>query len=180
MTSDASDNKDIKRQIRSIYSRGNMIISKFRKCTIDVKIQLFKTFCTSLYCAHLWSDFSTVVFNKLRVAYNNIFRHLMHIDKRSSISQAFVSSRVYSFYEVLRNNINSFIKRIYTSGNILVNTCINMPHFIYGSKLRNQWNSFLHIQCNWLYCLSSYIFTVYILYIVYIMPHLFYEPLCLK
>ena len=44
-----SDIKDLKNQMRSVYSKGNMLISKFRKCSDSVKVQLFKTFCTNVY-----------------------------------------------------------------------------------------------------------------------------------
>ena len=38
-----NDNRDINKQIRATYCRGNIMISKFRKFTNAVKIQLFKT-----------------------------------------------------------------------------------------------------------------------------------------
>ena len=47
------DDLDIKRQIRSIYARGNTILKYFRHCTHEVKCTLFKTYCTNLYCSHL-------------------------------------------------------------------------------------------------------------------------------
>ena len=141
ITSDFSDNKDIKRQIRSIYSAGNMVISKFRKCTDTVKLQLFKSYCSSLYCSHLWIDYSTDIYHKLRVAYNNIFRHLFSINRRASISHAFVNFRVFSFHELVRNHINSFMKRILCSHNSLVIACISSPFFAYGSRLHSRWNN---------------------------------------
>ena len=55
-----TDDCDIMRLTRSIYATGNVLISKFKKCTDDVKIQLFKTYLTNLYCSHLWSSFFTV------------------------------------------------------------------------------------------------------------------------
>ena len=44
ITSDFKDDRDIKRQIRAIYSRGNTLISKFRKCSNEVKVQLFMSY----------------------------------------------------------------------------------------------------------------------------------------
>jgi hypothetical protein len=57
MTSDFKDDRDIKRQIRAIYSKGNILISKFRKCSNEIKVQLFKSLCSNVYCSHLWSSF---------------------------------------------------------------------------------------------------------------------------
>ena len=54
---DLSDEKDIDRQKRKLYGQGNTIIRKFSMCTLDVKIKLFKTYCTPMYCAQLWCRF---------------------------------------------------------------------------------------------------------------------------
>ena len=40
ITSDLKDDRDIRRQVRAIYCRGNMIIRKFSKCSVNVKNQL--------------------------------------------------------------------------------------------------------------------------------------------
>ena len=48
--SDSKDDKDIMRQCRQLYARGN-VLRKFYMCTNDVKIKLFSTFCSSMYTA---------------------------------------------------------------------------------------------------------------------------------
>jgi hypothetical protein len=48
ITDDKLDHRDIMRQIRAIYTRGNILLRKFRKCTDEVKLQLFKSYCTNL------------------------------------------------------------------------------------------------------------------------------------
>ena len=40
------DEKDIAREVRSLYSRCNTLIRKFGNLTLDVKCSLFKTYCT--------------------------------------------------------------------------------------------------------------------------------------
>ena len=52
-----SDEKDIDRQKRKIYGQGNTLIRKFSMCSLDVKIMLFRTYCTPMYCAQLWCRF---------------------------------------------------------------------------------------------------------------------------
>jgi hypothetical protein len=141
ITSDFKDDRDIKRQIRAIYARGNILISKFRKCSNEVKVQLFKSFCSNAYCSHLWSSFSKGVFRKLQVAYNNIFRSLMQISRRSSISKAFIEHNVDSFSVLVRKNITNFIKRINSSDNVLVSSYVSSQYFIYG-KLNRMWQYF--------------------------------------
>ena len=38
-----ADDATMKAQIRGIYAKGNMIYTNFKKCSMEVKIQLFKT-----------------------------------------------------------------------------------------------------------------------------------------
>ena len=68
ITSDLKDDRDIRRQVRAIYCRGNMIIRKFSKCSVGVKNQLFRSYVSCLYCCGLWKDYSTSSFNMVRVA----------------------------------------------------------------------------------------------------------------
>ncbi len=61
-------------------------------------VQLFQTSGTSLYAAHLWPKFTAeAIYQKTSVAYNNIFRKFMNVDRRASISAAFVHRNVSTF-----------------------------------------------------------------------------------
>ena len=68
-----SDNEDIKRVTRSIYCTGNVLISKFKNCTVDVQLQLFKSYCSNLYCCNLWKSFFKYTITKAAVAYKKVF-----------------------------------------------------------------------------------------------------------
>ena len=74
------DNLDINRQVRSTYARGNLLISKFRNCDDNVKVKLFKAFCTSFYGGGLWINYFKCQFKKLSSAFNRIFRQLFRIN----------------------------------------------------------------------------------------------------
>ena len=45
---------DIKRQMRKIYANANLLLRKFSCCSVSVKYYLFKTYCSTLYCAFIW------------------------------------------------------------------------------------------------------------------------------
>ena len=45
-TNDKQDDVDMLRQLRLLYMRSNKIICMFHFCTIDVKLELFRSFCT--------------------------------------------------------------------------------------------------------------------------------------
>ena len=67
LTSDFVDDRDLKRQARAIYSRGNITVRKFSTCSVDVKNQLFRSYISCLYCSTLWLKFSAATFNMTRV-----------------------------------------------------------------------------------------------------------------
>ena len=83
-----SDDDDMTRQRNKIYAQGNTLIRKFYMCTENVKIALFKSYCTTLYTSTLWCKYRRESLRKLCVAYNNIFRKLTHQSPvRPSLSQ---------------------------------------------------------------------------------------------
>ena len=128
--SSCMDDDDIKRQMRSLYIRGNFLFRKFAYCSSHVKVRLFQSFCTNLYCCHLWSNFKISSYNKIRVAYNNCFRRLFNLSRRCSASSMFVFFSVLSFGELMRKCIFNFLQRIQKSENVFVQK-------IYGCTFRN-------------------------------------------
>ncbi len=114
---DLCDDDDVQRQCGKLYGQANMLARKFHMCTPDVKISLFKTYCTTLYTAHLWCDFSESKMKKLQVAYNDALRIVLKIPRRSSASEMFVSNNVPTFNAVLRNCMYRFMCRLIGSKN---------------------------------------------------------------
>ena len=51
---DMSDDADVFRQVKCLYIRGNIISRKFANCSINVKLVVFKTYCSCLYTSQLW------------------------------------------------------------------------------------------------------------------------------
>ncbi len=90
------DDLDIRRQMKSIYTRGNVLLKRFFSCIQDVKAKLFQAFCSSMYCCYLWQCLNVNSFDQLEVAYNNVFRRLMGIKGRHSISKEFLENQVDS------------------------------------------------------------------------------------
>ena len=98
--------------MRKCYAQSNILIRRFGKFSYETKCMLFRTYCSSLYCPHLWFNTTQNNMNKLRIAYNNSLRCLFKIPKRSSDSDIFVYLNIPAFDELLRKNIHSFIDRI--------------------------------------------------------------------
>ena len=59
------DDKDILRQMRSVYARSNGILRMFSHCSIDVNIVLFNSYCTPLYCSYLWTEYRKTSFSQI-------------------------------------------------------------------------------------------------------------------
>ena len=62
------DDKDMIRQMRLLYAKSNKLLRIFSHCTTDVKLVLFDSYCRSLYCPFLWTDYTKRTFSKLRVS----------------------------------------------------------------------------------------------------------------
>ena len=135
---------DVARQTRRFYSQANMLLRNFVHCSHDVKCMLFKSFCTNMYCCTLWFNSTKCSMRKLRVSYNNVLRRLLHIPKRSSASEMFVSRGIPSFYEVLRKSIYSFRERLACSNNTIISACLS-PSISFFSPIRQWWNSILYV-----------------------------------
>ena len=49
-TNAQDDVVDMLRQMRTLYIRSNKLLCTFHYCSTDVKLELFKSYCTSFYC----------------------------------------------------------------------------------------------------------------------------------
>ena len=52
-----SDDCDMLRQMRLLYAKSTKLLRAFSHCSTDVKITLFQSYCTALYCPYLWNDY---------------------------------------------------------------------------------------------------------------------------
>ena len=117
---DLCDDNDLMRQCGKLYGQANMLARKFHMCTPDVKIALFRAYCTPLYTAHLWCNYSKAKMKKLQVAYNDAFRILLKLPRWTSASEMFVTNNVPTFDALLRNLMYRFMCRLTASKNIII------------------------------------------------------------
>ena len=146
ISDDLSDDKDIHRQRCKLYAQANMLMRKFHKCSIDVKVSLFKAYCTPLYTAHLWSDYKARSLQKLKVAYNDALRLLLRVPRWHSASQLFVNLGVPTCQALLRNLMYKFMCRLDKSDNSLIVCLINPVNSSnrFTSLIRRHWRSCLY------------------------------------
>lgn len=142
MSESFTDDKDIVRQMRSIYAKGNSLIHKFKFCSPDVKAQLFKSYCGAFYCTTLWSNYKKETLMKLRVAYKRIFRSLFSIKYGSSITLLMLQNKCDPLDVILRKLVCGFRERLSNSCNSVIAAIINSI-FYRSSALTQKWNNVL-------------------------------------
>ena len=114
---------DMLRQMRSLFVRSNRRLKIFQGCSEKVLVELGRSFCDSFYCSYLWTQYNASSFSKFRVAYNDLYRKILHVSRRSSVSEMFVKNNIPNFEALLRNEVYSFTSRFKVSDNVIIN-CI--------------------------------------------------------
>ena len=141
---DCYDNAHIKKEIRNTFARGNMLIRNFRHCSDDVKVKLYKTYCSSIYCCALISKYHKTVLKKLHIAFNKMFKCLMNVPRRASASTLFVNLNVDNFLVLRRKLVYSFVKRVHCTSNNLVCDILEMDHFA-NCHIKQEWDRVLYL-----------------------------------
>ena len=72
-----------------------------------------------IYGLNLWG-FKHKHLSKIRVAYNNVYRKILGVSRRSSASAMFVTNDIPNFEAFFRKSIYSFTTRISFSSNNLI------------------------------------------------------------
>ena len=133
ITSDLCDDSDIDRQRRVLLCNANRITRNFSRCSEDVKLLLFRTFCANMYGAHLWSNYKKAVFQKLKVSYHNALRWLCNLSRDCSASGMLVTRNLPTFDALRRNYLSGFMLRLRKSNNVLLLTLISSTQYWYFS-----------------------------------------------
>ena len=98
----------------------NAIRIKYNRCTDDVKSKLFQAYCWNVYCSQLWWNYISEAYKKFVVACNNCFWRLLGYNLTCSASQMFLHNNVHHFSVSRRKSIYSFLLRIKSCHNLLV------------------------------------------------------------
>lgn len=144
LSSDYTDNGDILKCVKSIYTRGNMITKSFKMCSDTVKHYLFRSYFSNAYCCQLWSTYKSACLKKAVVAYNDVYRKLFNIARGHSISAIYVTNSIDSFNVLLRKHAYSFTTRLLNCDNELVSCVTNSLFFLLKSTLKQKWYSMLY------------------------------------
>ncbi|KAG0717713.1 hypothetical protein GWK47_007957 [Chionoecetes opilio] len=72
---DMTDNDDIIKQTTKLLVVGNTLERKLSYCRREVKMELFRSHCYSIYCNSLWSLFKVGTLNRLKAATKNLVQY---------------------------------------------------------------------------------------------------------
>ena len=122
-------------------------IKKFANCSINVKLVVFKTYCSCLYTSQLWGTCLSRTMNRVKVAYNDSLRMVLGIPRYCSASEMFAYTNRPSCQCVKRLNIYSFMKRIQCMNNEIVHGIVHSD-LIFSSLLWLNWRRRLFFVSN--------------------------------
>ena len=110
------------RQMRLLYGKSNTLLRKFIHCSSDVKVTLFQSYCTALYCPFLWKDYEKSTLSKIRVSFSIANRKIFGLPKRSSASTMYATHNICNFETMIRKNIHvyGFMQRLEHSTNTII------------------------------------------------------------
>ena len=131
------------RHENSLHRRGNVFVSHFKYCSTEVKDYLFKTHFSNAYGCHLWIIYRNPVMTRISVPDNDVYRWLFKIRRGVSISAIFVSKGIDSFNVLRRKLIYSFMQRIHTSENPLIQAIVQKGKFE-DSVVNREWTKALY------------------------------------
>ena len=117
-------------------------------CNNDVKIMLFKSYCTSLDTAHLWFNYRSPTnkkgsMAKLYTAYLNVLKMFIGMSKYERTSPVCAYTNVLSCSALIRKFIFKFISRLKSSKNELI-IAICTSNLFFTSAIRIKWRELLY------------------------------------
>ena len=127
------DDNDIRKHMRSLYARSNVLIRKFYNCTKEVKLKLFQSYCLPSYCSHLWVNYTKHIYSKLRVAFNKMYKLILGLNKFDSASHMYVTNGLDNFDAFMRKNIYGFMNRVCNMNNNLVRSTVFCTMYVRNS-----------------------------------------------
>ena len=139
------DDLDIYRQRKRIFAQGNSLLRKFFMCTTEVKTTLFRSYCSSFYTAQLWTNYTQTAINKLYIAYHNILKLFIGVNKREHTRPICVALNVKYCPALIRNLVYKFMKRILLSENLILKTLCDSSCF-YRSFMWTHWRKLLYVN----------------------------------
>ena len=109
-----------------LYARTNVLLRKFSKCSLAVKLCLFRAHCIQFYGASLWNRFNKTVMKRFEAAYIKCVKMFFGFARLDSVTLMFCELGLPTFNTVLYNA--KFCLK--SSVNCHTNVIVKMAHEI--------------------------------------------------
>lgn len=120
LSNNLSDRSEIENQLRKFYCRSNGVLRKFHSCSIGVKLLLFQSFCSNFYQCPLWLSYPKFIYDKVKVAYNNMLRRIVGLPRYYSASEMFVYYRMDNLDAIVRKSRANLYFRLGSMENVYI------------------------------------------------------------
>lgn len=115
-----NDDCDIKREIKNLFLRANLLCRRFQRCSLQVKLALFRAFCICFYDTALWSNFSAAALLKFKSCYHKCLKYFFGYLKYSSVTNMLLELGLPSFDTLIHNQRVSFSLCLSKCDNLLL------------------------------------------------------------
>ena len=89
------------------------------------------------------NDIKKATFSKLRVAYNNVYRKILGLCRRSSASELFATNNILNFEALIRKSIFAFTSRLSISNNAII--CTIQKSWVIRETVWKSWTDKLYL-----------------------------------
>ena len=120
VTNDLRDDADIEREIKCLFTRCNVLISRFKHCSWNVKLKLFRAYCLCFYNIALWYSHNRSSLCRFVSSYNKCVKRFFGYAKYSSLSDAFLATGLPTGDTILLNCQFRLREELLSSDNKLV------------------------------------------------------------
>ena len=97
------DDKDIHRELKSLFTRTNMLARRFKRCSTQVKVKLFRSYCICMYDIALWNNYAVASMNKLASSYIKCIKLFFRYSKYCSVTNMLLDLGLPSFNTLVHN-----------------------------------------------------------------------------
>ncbi|KAG0715726.1 hypothetical protein GWK47_011270 [Chionoecetes opilio] len=132
-------------QITKLLVVGNTLQRKFSYCSREVKMELFRSHCYSIYCNSLWSRYKVATLNRPKVCHNDILKWLLGLPRWCSSSLAFTRNGVNNLDVIHRHSMFSLRSRVKLSANSIITSVRQSSAYVCG-PIQQRWLGLLFVQ----------------------------------
>jgi len=118
------DDGHVLRELKFLFTRTNILIRRFARCSVDVKIRLFRSYYRPIcfFDIALRNRVKQSVFKKLESAYVKCLKIFFNYHKFASVTCILLELGLPSFHTLRHNAEWSFSRRVSVCHNTLLQT----------------------------------------------------------